>query len=121
MLKSDEFKEFFNANQDWLVPYAAFCHYRDLYGTSTFSKWPSNHTFSDEERAAMSNPRTKAFKEVAIWYYIQYYLDKQMHGAHEYAQSKRVILKGDIPIGISRDSVEAWVEPKYFKPPVLIF
>ncbi len=114
VLKSEEYKDFFNANQDWLVPYAAFCHYRDQFGTATFSKWPTHHTFSDEERAAMSNPRTKAYKEVALWYYIQYYLDKQMRGAHEHAQSKHVILKGDIPIGISRDSVEAWVEPKYF-------
>ena len=37
-----------------------------------------------------------------------------MRGAHEYARSKQVILKGDIPIGISRDGVEAWVEPRYF-------
>ena len=37
-----------------------------------------------------------------------------MHAAHEYARAHRVILKGDIPIGISRDGVEAWVEPKYF-------
>ena len=114
VLKTDEFKAFFDANEDWLVPYAAFCHFRDLYGTATFSKWPSHHVFTDEERASMSNPRTKAYKEVSLWYYIQYYLDKQMHAAHEYAQSKHVILKGDIPIGISRDSVEAWVEPKYF-------
>jgi 4-alpha-glucanotransferase len=45
---------------------------------------------------------------------VQYNLDKQMHAAHEYARAHRVILKGDIPIGISRDGVEAWVEPKYF-------
>lgn len=37
-----------------------------------------------------------------------------MRAAHEYARAKGVILKGDIPIGISRESVEAWVEPKYF-------
>ena len=33
---------------------------------------------------------------------------------HKYAREHHVILKGDIPIGISRDGVEAWVEPKYF-------
>ncbi len=114
VLKSDDYKAFFTANQDWLVPYAAFCHYRDLYGTATFSKWPDHHTFTDEERAAMSNPRAKLYKEVAYWYFVQYFLDKQMRAAHDYALSKHVILKGDIPIGISRDGVEAWVEPKYF-------
>lgn len=115
LLGSDEFKAFFGQNKDWLVPYAAFSHYRDLYGTATFSEWPDHHSLDDKERTAMSNPRTKAYKEVAVWYYIQYYLDKQMREAHEYARSKQVILKGDIPIGISRHSVEAWVEPHYFR------
>ena len=114
LLKSDEFKEFFAANKDWLVPYAAFCHYRDEYGTASFGQWPDHRTFTREEFDAMSNARTKLYKEVAYWYFVQFYLDKQMHGAHEYALSKRVVLKGDIPIGISRDGVEAWVEPKYF-------
>ena len=114
VLKSSEYKAFFASNKDWLVPYAAFCHYRDLYGTASFGQWPDHRTFSDEERTAMGNPRAKIYKEVAYWYFVQYFLDKQMHSAHEYALSKHVILKGDIPIGISRDGVEAWVEPKYF-------
>lgn len=114
VLKSKEFKAFFEANAEWLVPYAAFSHYRDQYGTATFNEWPENRTFSDEDRKAMTNVRTRLYKEVAIWYYIQFILDKQMRGAHEHARSKNVILKGDIPIGISRDGVEAWVEPKYF-------
>ena len=114
MMKSDAFKEFFQNNEHWLVPYAAFCHYRDLYGTATFSEWPEHRSFDDKTRAAMANPRTKAYKEVAYWYFVQFILDQQMRGAHEYARSKGVILKGDIPIGISPDGVEAWVEPKYF-------
>ena len=114
ILKSEAFKEFFAANKDWLVPYAAFCHYRDMYGTASFNQWPDHHTFTTEEFDAMSNARTKLYKEVAYWYFVQFYLDKQMHAAHEHALSKHVVLKGDIPIGISRDGVEAWVEPKYF-------
>ena len=113
-LKSEPFKAFFAMNKDWLVPYAAFSHYRDLYGTATFSKWPEHREFTDKERIAMSNPRTKIYADVALWYFIQYHLDRQMRAAHEYARSKQVILKGDIPIGISRDGVEAWVEPRYF-------
>ena len=37
-----------------------------------------------------------------------------MRAAHEHARQNRIILKGDIPIGISRYGVEAWVEPRYF-------
>ena len=113
-MKSEAFKQFFAENKEWLVPYAAFCHYRDFYGTATFSEWPDHKTFSEKEREAMSKSTTKIYKEVAFWYYVQFNLDQQMRAAHTYARKNKVILKGDIPIGISRDGVEAWVEPKYF-------
>ena len=113
-LKSAAFKAFFEENKEWLVPYAAFCHYRDLYGTATFSEWPDHHDLPAKEREAMMKPTTNIYKEVAFWYFVQFHLDAQMHAAHAYARAHRVILKGDIPIGISRDGVEAWVEPKYF-------
>ena len=114
MMKTEAFKQFFEQNKEWLVPYAAFCHYRDLYGTPAFTEWPDHKTFTAKEREAMSKPTTKIYKEVAFWYFVQFNLDQQMRAAHAYARKNRVILKGDIPIGISRDGVEAWVEPKYF-------
>ena len=114
MMKTEAFKQFFEQNKEWLVPYAAFCHYRDLYGTPAFTEWPDHKTFTAKEREAMSKPTTKIYKEVAFWYFVQFNLDQQMRAAHAYARKNRVILKGVIPIGISRDGVEAWVEPKYF-------
>ena len=107
--RSAAYKEFFEQNKEWLVPYAAFCYYRDLYGTAEFSKWPAGATVANTQK---SNFKDK--KHLQFWYFVQYHLDKQMHAAHQYARQHRVILKGDIPIGISRDGVEAWVEPKYF-------
>ena len=99
------YKEFFENNKEWLVPYAAFCYYRDQYGTAVFSQWPKEATV---EAIKSTN------EEVQFWYFVQFNLDQQMHAAHDFARDHRVILKGDIPIGISRDGVEAWVEPKYF-------
>ena len=108
-LKSAAFKAFFEENKEWLVPYAAFCYFRDLYGTAVFSEWPKSATVKSTQASTF-----KGKKELQFWYYVQYNLDQQMRSAHDYARSHRVILKGDIPIGISRDGVEAWVEPKYF-------
>ncbi|MDY3848259.1 MAG: 4-alpha-glucanotransferase [Prevotella sp.] len=112
--KSASFRKFFDDNKEWLVPYAAFSFYHEKYGTATFSQWPDHHTLPDDERAKMGKAGTKEYKSVAYWYYIQYVLDTQLRDTHAYAQANRVLLKGDIPIGISRDGVEAWVEPKYF-------
>ena len=112
--KKAAYKTFFTSNKEWLVPYAAFCYYRDLYGTATFSEWPDHHSLPEKEREAMSKSGTALYKKVAFWYFVQYVLDTQMRAAHDHARKNRVILKGDIPIGISRDGVEAWVEPRYF-------
>ena len=98
------YKAFYEQNKEWLVPYAAFCYYRDKYKTAVFSEWPKDATVK----------ALKIDKDIEFWFFVQYNLDQQMHAAHEYARQHHVILKGDIPIGISRDGVEAWVEPKYF-------
>ena len=106
--RSAEYKTFFEQNQEWLLPYAAFCYYRDLYGTAEFLKWPT-----DSSPTSFQLPR-KAQKQQHFWFFVQYHLDRQMRAVHDYARFHRIILKGDIPIGISRDGVEAWAEPKYF-------
>ena len=98
------YKEFFEENKAWLEPYALFCVNRDKYGTADFSQWPKE----------AKSTKAKADSQQDFWYFVQYNLDRQMRAAHDYARKNRVILKGDIPIGISRDGVEAWVEPKYF-------
>jgi len=99
------YKQFYEDNRQWLVPYAEFCVNRDKYGTADFNQWPK---VTKKSLTSNLSPLT------SFWFYVQFNLDHQMHAAHEYARSRRVILKGDIPIGISRDGVEAWVEPKYF-------
>ena len=104
------YKQFCQENEPWLKPYAAFCYYRDLYGTADFNLWPKGATVA----AITQHPTPNTKKIIDFWCYVQFNLDRQMHAAHEYAREHRVILKGDIPIGISRDGVEAWVEPKYF-------
>ena len=102
--RRSSYQQFFDDNKQWLEPYARFCVNRDRYGTADFRQWPAD---SEKEKG-------KDEKLYDFWYFVQYNLDQQMRAAHEHARQKRVILKGDIPIGISRDGVEAWVEPRYF-------
>lgn len=114
VLASAAFKKFFKENAHWLQPYAVFSFLRDKFGTPVFSEWPEYSKYDEKEIAKLCNPRAKSYSDVAFYYYVQYQLHVQLLAAGEYARSKGVILKGDIPIGISRNSVEAWVEPYYF-------
>ena len=108
------YKQFFDANKSWLVPYAAFSYLRDTYGTPDFRVWPKYQTYNKSEISRLCTPRSKHFQGVALYYYIQYQLHLQLTDVHNHAKSCGVIIKGDIPIGISRNSVEAWSEPHYF-------
>ncbi|WP_455050920.1 4-alpha-glucanotransferase [Hoylesella nanceiensis] len=114
ILASKEFAIFFENNQEWLVPYARFCSLRDQYKTPLFSNWGEHKQWKESWRKPLSNPKSKEYKEVAYYYFVQYLLFSQMQEAHAYALHKQVILKGDIPIGVDRHSCDVWVEPKYF-------
>ena len=114
MMKSAEYQAFFQETEQWLVPYAQYSCLRDKYGTADFSKWPDHNAWDEKDRKSLSNPRTKAYKEVEFFYFVQYVLNTQMKAAHEHAMAKGVILKGDIPIGVNRFGCDVWTEPKYF-------
>ena len=114
VLACAEFKKFFIENEHWLLPYAAFSYLRDQYGTPNFSQWPEHNEYHADEIAAMCIPESDCYEEIAFYYYIQYNLHIQLLDAGNYAREKGIIFKGDIPIGISRNSVEAWIEPYYF-------
>ena len=114
VLASAEFKAFFLRTEHWLVPYAQYCYLRDLNGTCEFAKWEGHTQWNEADRAKLSNPKNKAFEEVAFFYYLQFVLDRQMRAAHEYARARGVILKGDIPIGVNRNGCDVWHEPEYF-------
>ncbi len=106
-----EYKQFIEKNNHWLLPYAAFCVLRDLNGTPDFSQWKGYAKYSRKKIAAFCEEH-KA--EVDFWCFVQYHLDLQLSEVCAYAHSKGVIFKGDLPIGISRTSVDAWLYPELF-------
>ena len=110
-LASKEFKAFLAANEEWLRPYAVFSALRDAKQTPDFSKWGAMAKYTKAKAAKYEKENPEA---VAFHYFVQYHLSKQLREVRDYAHSKGVVLKGDIPIGISRTSVDAWVYPELF-------
>ena len=87
-LDTKEFKQWFDENRDWLVPYAEW-----LASKSSVNCQPST---------------------VNIVYYLQYHLHLQLKAAADYARQHGVSLKGDVPIGVNRESVETATHPEFF-------
>ena len=70
-----------------------------------------NHEWLDPYAAFLSK-RDKQPKD--FYCYLQFHADKQLADAVAYAHSIGVAMKGDIPIGISPDSVDAYTDPQLF-------
>ena len=64
------------------------------------------------EYAEFCARRDKLEPEYYCW--MQYHLDKQFCEEVDYARAKGISLKGDLPIGVSADSAEAYWHPELF-------
>ena len=84
ILQSQEYKDFVRDNEWWLKPYCAW-------------------QIKDEKLN---------IKDESL--FLQYHLHCQLKAAADYARSKGVILKGDLPVGINRESVETKTHPELF-------
>ena len=114
-LKDNACREFVEKNEEWLKPYAAFCYLRDKYKTADASQWKTNTVYKKEEIEKLFKPRSAAYKEVNFHCWLQYQLHEQLCDAVEYAHENGIIIKGDIPIGVYRYGVDAWVAPELYK------
>ncbi|GAQ80801.1 4-alpha-glucanotransferase [Klebsormidium nitens] len=115
VLKSADFSTFFDENKGWLRPYAAFCFLRDLFGTANHSQWGALGEFSQKTLDRLVSPEADHYGTVAFHYYVQYHLYKQLKEAADYARANRVVFKGDLPIGVDRNSVDTWQFPTLFR------
>lgn len=113
ILQSKEYAEFYQHNEEWLFPYACFSYLRDKYSTADYRLWKTHSSF-DRKKLQKLVQATDVKAKIDLLCFTQYLLHKQLVEVKEYAHQHEVILKGDIPIGISRNSVEAWVEPHLF-------
>ena len=105
------FKSFVKDNAHWLKDYAVFSCLRDSFGTDNYAKWGEYAEYTEAKREAFIKKNKKA---VELYYFIQFSLDAQLCEAIKYLHSKGVVVKGDLPIGISATSVDAWVNPRLF-------
>jgi 4-alpha-glucanotransferase len=113
-LKETPFLEFFDDNKTWLVPYAAFCYYRDKNKTADFSQWKNGAVYNEAEVAKLTGAKSKSYKQIAFFYFVQYHLHLQLKEAVDYAHKKGLAIKGDIPIGIYRNGADAWTAPELY-------
>lgn len=113
-IKSKEYKAFYSNNEEWLFTYSIYCYLRDVHNTAHFPDWGKYAIYNKDELLQLIEDDTNVREVFDYHCFLQYLLDQQLKETSQYANSKGVSLKGDIPIGINRDSIEAWTTPHLF-------
>jgi 4-alpha-glucanotransferase len=102
------FREFLAENADWLAPYAAFCVKRDQHGTADFRLWGEWAVFDMQQAESMLAEDHPDWPEISYHIWLQCELDRQLSAACGHLRKLGIALKGDLPIGIDRQSADAW-------------
>lgn len=114
VLQTEKFKSFFDKNKSWLKPYAVFSVLRDKNKTANFNEWVEYSRYDEKSVDVLCNCKSDFYSEICYIYYVQYNLYEQLNSACAYARKNNISIMGDLPIGVSRNSVETWMYPEYF-------
>jgi 4-alpha-glucanotransferase len=113
-LQDKDWQAYYQSNKHWLDSYAVFCWLRDTNGTPDFTLWPKYSTYKAADVQKLIAPDSKFFDQIALHLFVQWHLHVQLTAAVNYAHAQGLALKGDLPIGIYRDSADAWVAPELY-------
>lgn len=107
-----DLEEFLDENDWWLAPYCEFMTVKEEFGLRAYYEWPEECRRRGEATSAICarNPERMRYHQMT-----QYLFYHQWHALKDYANERGVRVIGDIPIYVSRDSVEMWESPQLFK------
>jgi 4-alpha-glucanotransferase len=110
---SKEFKKFLEDNSYWINDFALYKALKDYYGGRAWYEWEDRYKNRDTSQLEIF--RKEHEREITFQIWVQWQLYKQFKEVKEYAKAKKILFKGDLPLFVSRDSVDVWQHPEYFK------
>ncbi|MDD5561922.1 MAG: 4-alpha-glucanotransferase [Candidatus Omnitrophica bacterium] len=107
------FEDFQKENAYWLQDFALFKVLKDSYQGKPWYEWEDK--FKQRNRQALQEFWQDNIELVTFQMWLQWVIFKQFKSVQEYARSKNILLKGDLPVLVSRDSADVWAHPGFFK------
>ena len=102
----------FILNNNWVLDYSLFMTLKYKYNQQPWYNWDDE--IKNREVKAISNAKLNHNKDVHFWSFLQYMFYKQYFKLKEYANSKDIIIIGDIPIYAAEDSADVWANSDVF-------
>ena len=110
---SRDFRKFVEENDYWIEDFALFKVLKGHNGGRPWYEWEAK--YKDRDDKALDAFKKAHQEELEFHKWVQWLAFNQFREAKAYAVSKKVFIKGDLPILISRDSADVWAHPEFFK------
>ncbi len=110
---TDKFNNFVTKNNFWLEDFCLFRTLKRHHGERSWKKWEEK--YKNRDRKSIDKFSRENKKEILFWKWVQWQAFEQLREVKEYATRNNVLMKGDIPLFVSDDSVDCWTNGKYFK------
>lgn len=106
------FADFVRAGRRWLLPYGSFELCASHFAGQSWWLWPV--PYRRRERRALRRLRCERREQWRALLFEQYLFDLEWKALKRYANERGVLLFGDLPFYVDRNSVEVWAEPGLF-------
>ena len=111
--RSRRFREFCEANADWLEDFALFAALRRDSAGKPWTEWERG--VRQRQPAALRAARERLTHEIAGHRFVQFEFDRQWRALRDYAHRRGIGLIGDLPIFVAHDSADVWSHPELFQ------
>lgn len=111
-MEEQSFKSFLKSNAEWLNPFSEYMTLKEKHDLNPWYEWPDMYrNYNDQiiDDFCINNQDVMNYQLVT-----QYFFFKQWQELKEYANKNNILIIGDIPIYVARDSVEMWQTPELF-------
>lgn len=106
-----DYASFVSRHDSWLPAYCEFMTVKEEFGLAPCYEWPKEYRLRGAASAQLAGQRPERYHYHEM---TQYLFFRQWDRLKRYANEHGVLIIGDLPIYVARDSVEMWSEPQLF-------
>jgi len=108
-----QYEQFCSENKGWLEDYATFVALRRYFKRRLWCNWPVK--IRDRNDSKLNSMKVRLQDSINREKFIQYVFYRQWFSLKGYCNEHGIRIIGDIPIYVSYDSADVWVNPELFK------
>lgn len=107
------FERFKEREAGWLEDYALYKVLKERFEGASWEQWPA--PYRDRDAQSLARLRKEAADRLEFEKWLQWQAALQMESARRSANAKGVLLVGDLPFLVSRDSADVWAAKHLFR------